>query len=162
MVKFNLTSEDNVITSVSVPESWNEVTFKQYVELVNYDKGTIESRIAILLGLSENEVNNLQSSDVFMIVPIISFTFDTKDIIECNVVPDEYKDYYIGHQSWKKLEEAKQAINALDGKDAVNAASKIIKIYTDQDIDDKPVTEVLGLVNFFLISYINFTKDLLN
>lgn len=162
MVKFNLTSADNTLTSVSVPDSWDEVTFKQYVDLVNYDKGTIESRISILLGISEDYINVLPSEDVLMIVPIISFTFNTEELEKSNVVPDDYKDFYIGHESWKKLEEAKQAINALDGKDAVNAAAKIIKIYTDQDIEDKPVTEVLGLVNFFLSSYINFTKDLLN
>ena len=162
MVKFNLTSADNTLTSVSVPDSWDEVSFKKYVDLVNYDKGTIESRISILLGISEDYINVLPSEDVLMIVPIIAFTFDTDELIKCNVVPDQYKDFYIGHESWKKLEEAKQAINALDGKDAVNAAAKIIKIYTDQDIEDKPVTEVLGLVNFFLSSYINFTKDLLN
>lgn len=162
MVKFNLTSADNTLTSVSVPDSWDEVTFKKYVDLVNYDKGTIESRISILLGISEDYINVLPSEDVLMIVPIISFTFNTEELEKSNVVPDDYKDFYIGHESWKKLEEAKQAINALDGKDAVNAAAKIIKIYTDQDIEDKPVTEVLGLVNFFLSSYINFTKDLLN
>lgn len=161
MVTFNVKSTLGLY-QVNVPEEWKEVTFKKYVELINYDDGSFKRRIAIMLGLPYDEVDFISAENMLQIYPTISFVFSPDELLKYNYVSDEYKDYYIGHQSWAKLEEAKKAIAMLDGKDSINAASSIVKTYTGIEIDDKPVTEVIGLANFFLSNYLSFMNVSLN
>lgn len=145
-----------------VPTDWTEVTFDKYVELVNYDNGTIERRIAILIGIDYDLVNDLPAEDILGLIPAIAFSYEYDDIINANVVPKEYENWYIGHQPWSKLEEAKQAIAKLEGKDTINAGAAIVKTYTGQDIGQKSILESIGLVNFFLSRYLDFMSVLNN
>lgn len=161
MVKFEVITNKRVETK-SVPTSWDEVTFDKYVELINYDDGTLERRIAILVGIDYDLINTLRADDIVNLIPIIAFSFEYDEILNTSSEPEEYKDFNIGLQSWAKLEKAKQAIAKLDGKDTINAGAEIVQIYTDRDIKNEPVTKVLGVVNFFLRKYLDFTTVLNN
>lgn len=146
----------------NVPTDWSEVTFDKYVQLVNDDDGSIERRIAILVGVDYNLINDLPADDIIGLIPAIAFSYDYEDIIKANVVPSEYDGWYIGHYPWSKLEEAKQVIAKLDGKDTINAGASIVKTYTGQDINQKSILETIGLVNFFLSKYLDFMSVLNN
>jgi hypothetical protein len=115
-----------------------------------------------LVGVDYNLINDLPADDIIGLIPAIAFSYDYEDIIKANVVPSEYNDWYIGHQPWSKLEEAKQAIAKLDGKDTINAGASIVKTYTGQDINQKSILETIGLVNFFLSKYLDFMSVLNN
>ena len=162
MIKYNAYKDSGEVVAIDIPTQWAEVKWSLYLRLINEDDGTIERRVSILTGIELNQVLNLNVEDVVNLIPIISFTFDFTDLEEAKKTPEKYKDWYIGHQSWAKLEEAKQVLAKLEGKDPLNAAADIVRIYDGTDINDKPVTEVLGLAAFFLRSYINFISVLLN
>lgn len=161
MVKIQLTTNQKVLKK-SIPTDWDDVTFKQYVELVNFDDGTIERRVSILLGIDFELVKTIPAVDIAGIIPLISFSFNFKKLEESNNVPEEYKNFNIGQQSWSKLEECNQSIAKIEGKDSINAGADIVRIYTGRDINDEPITKVLGLVNFFLRSYLDFINVLSN
>ena len=162
MIRYNAYKESGEVLAVDIPTQWDEVNWSLYLQLINEDDGTIEKRISILTGIELNQVLNLSIEEIINLIPVISFTFDFADLEKAKAVPEKYKHWYIGHQSWAKLEEAKQILAKLEGKDPLNAAADIVRIYDGTDIKDKPVTEVLGLAAFFLRSYINFISVLLN
>jgi len=162
MIQFEATYESGNIVTMQLPQSWSEVTWDQYIDLINYDTGSLEKRIAILLGIEESDVMLFSTENIFYLIQAVSFTFDLEELVKHNKTPEQYKDWYIGHQAWFKLEQCKQELSKLDGKDVMNAGKEIVKIYTSEDIGNKPVTEVLGLVSFFLSRYITFINVLLN
>lgn len=162
MIKYNATKENGIVESINIPTEWSDVSWSLYIKLINEDDGTIEKRIAILTGIEYEQILNLSVEDIINLIPVISFSFDLEELKKANQVPEQYKNWYIGNQSWAKLEEAKQHLAKLDGKDPMNAGNDIVRIYHGEEINDKPVTEVLGLATFFLRSCINFISVLLN
>lgn len=162
MISFIGKTESGQEISIDVPTSWDDVTFETYLRLINEDDGTIEKRIAILLGWNVDDVLSLPIKDMVDMIPAISFTFDIEKLKEFTSVPDELKNWYIGHQAWSKLEQAKQVLGKLDGKDIMNAGIDIVKIYHDKDISKMPLPKSIPLATFFLTNYINFINALLN
>lgn len=162
MISFIAKTQSGKEMQVNVPSTWHDVTFDTYVQLINFDNGTIEKRISILLGWDEQDVLSLPIKDMIDLIPAISFTFDVDELKKYTTPPDEYKNWYIGHQAWSKLEQCKQILTKLDGKDIMNAGVDVVKIYTDKDISKMPVTEALPMASFFLTSCINFISVLLN
>lgn len=162
MITFEATYNSGIIKEITLPQNWSEVTWQQYVDLINHDTGSVEKRLAILLGLELDDVVLFETDLLFKLIFEIGFTYDLETLLKHNVAPEKYKDWYIGHQPWFKLEKCKQALSGLDGKDIMNAGAEIVKVYTDEDINDKPVTEVLGAVSFFLNRSIIFMNAILN
>lgn len=179
-----------VETKLSVPTSWNDVTIEQWIRLVNEDDGTMEKRVSILIGLDFEDVIKLSVIEFTRVCQTLIFCQDISALAECNTVEPKWNDWYIGNESWEKLEKAKQEMSKCspqpilkydesgnkildddglavidrwtESKDPINAAKEIVKIYTGEDISGKPVTEVIGLCNFFLSSCINFLNAIKN
>jgi hypothetical protein len=150
----------------------------------------MERRVSIIIDLDIQDIIQLSVIEFTRICQTVIFCQDISQIAESNTVDQKWSDWYIGNESWEKLEKAKQemakyapqpvlkydengnkildaeGLAILDymteGKDTINAAKEIVKIYTGEDISGKPVTEVIGLVNFFLSSYINFSNAIKN
>lgn len=160
MLKFSIT-QDKVVKDVQVPTSWNDVTWEMFIRLAKEDDGTVESRIAVLLDLDRELIDLIPADDVIKLIPVIHFIYDTT-AIQSEEIPEGYEGWYIGHESWSKLEKAKQEIAKYKEENIIEAGREVVKIYTGEDIVDKPITEVLPLVNFFLANCINFMTALKN
>jgi hypothetical protein len=164
-----------------VPQSWNDVTFKQYVELINRDEEGEDVRhqwlirLSILTGLKEETILELPQTVVESMINCIMFTIDSSAIIDLPV-PEEFKHWEYESitmgDGWAidkildiNFKELKEDLGRDPEEDElrihrINCASKIVEQLTrkkigdkmiGRKIDDEPVTEVLGLVNFFLL-----------
>lgn len=172
--------------NISVPTSWKDVTIDTWIQLVNEDDGTVERRLAILTAIPYEDIIQIPAMQFVKLATSIAFSFDVSPIAEANTTPEKYKNWYIGDQSWEKLEFAKAEIakcdekkiygtdvdaagleysvvvNTIPARDPINASIEIVRIYTGENISGRAVIEVIGLVNFFLSSYINFSNALKN
>jgi hypothetical protein len=177
-------------TKIPVPTSWHDVTIEQWITLVNEDDGTMERRVAILTGIPISDIVQLSVNEFIRLCATLIFCQNIENLGEHNIVDAKWNDWYIGNESWEKLEKAKQELakcspqpvfkydtegnkildaegNAVldymtKAKDPINAVKEIVKIYTGEDVSGKPVTQVIGLANFFLSSYINFSTAIKN
>lgn len=180
MVKFIL-SIDGIEKSITCADCWNEVSIENYIRLVNEDEGKIEIVCSILTGIPVEQIYKIPASEFVLLAKCCSFVYYRDKLIETIVTPSGFMDWHIGEQSWGKLEQAKKAIarcspqpiigtefdEALKKEvqvitgyteplDTINAAKEITQIYYGQDISGKPITEVIGIVNFFLFKCLSF------
>jgi hypothetical protein len=83
---------------IKVPESWNELTAKQLVAVMNYlfirndpDNARTLHLQRILLGLSENQYRKLPADEVDEFLYLVEFLFQEKIELTKNILP-EYAD----------------------------------------------------------------------
>lgn len=162
MFKFtaNFIDEDK---EISLPESWEDVTYTQYIDLVNRDDKKWITRLSILTGLEVDIIGQLPTHVVDMFINIISFMADQSDLEKANVIPKEYEAFNYSSVEYahhcRIMDEIKKYNE--QGLNILNAAPVIVEYCTGKrkdsekfdlglDIRQRPVTEVVGLANFFL------------
>lgn len=161
---------------IVAPSNWSEVTFKKYAELV--DEGNdidIIKQISILTGEDYDNLMQMEYNVIQMLTHAIRFSFDTSALYAANIIPDDF-------ENWKNPKEGKiqrwdiglqpvQKMIIVDQahKDLQEAGKKfgtfflceeLCRQYAGVEIADKPITEVLGLCNFFLSSYLNLKRGM--
>lgn len=138
---------------INMPEAWSEVTFNQYVELVNRDSGDWFDRISVLTGLSIEDVKRFKTDLFVQFVNRASFLNDTKPLMDSLIVPEKWQGFKVGSTEIGTFMQVQQELDRVKEAElnSVNAGAKIVKLFTGEDIGSDPVTEVLGLVNFFLL-----------
>lgn len=153
---------------IQVPTSWNDVKLKTYIDLVNRDNGNWITRISILIGITEENINTLPVSQIESWILDISFLADFSEIENCTKIPVEYKDFKIGSLEFGWYEEAMAVVTSVQKQELnlINAGVKVAECFTRFRIDGKeqksktdfensPVLEVLSTINFFLIASVN-------
>lgn len=171
---------DNEEKEVFLPQTWSDVTFEQYVRLVNEDnydeKGNIDilNRIHIFTGIPIEALERCKQELILTMFNCISFMADQDEIINCKVPADlanwEYEgiSYGTGIAIDKILDNNYKALVEDIGREPtpeevqkhrINAGASIVEVLTRKKVGDnlvgrnilkEPVTEVLGMVNFFL------------
>ena len=139
-------------TSYKAASCWNDVTFAQYVRLSKAQ--SVAERVHVLTGIPIADVDKMNTKQFVNICALLTFA-----------VPNEAFDYVVesdytvnvGHESYGKLEAAKQAIAA----EAMPhlAGVKVMELYTGENISDAPVLEVMGKVINTIIAIDNFLKE---
>jgi hypothetical protein len=141
---------------VNVATCWGDATYSQFCELLRRDsEGTFDQRLMVRMcvftGLEPETIRGCSAQTVNLLSNAVAFSFDYKELEECNEAPEEYATFDPGSEEWGKLELAKQAMQAMQNENELFCAGhEVVKIYTDVDITSMPITEVYGMVNFFI------------
>jgi len=137
----------------NVRTSWNEVTLNDYCEIVKAQSKPIQERIVVYSGIPFDIVIGLSVKQLTMLGDLVEF-MDTPETVQAFAISYE-SDFNIGEQPYWKIEKCKQLLK--DNKYPVSVGAEIVELYTgDADgnngekLGDKPVTEVIGKVAFFL------------
>jgi hypothetical protein len=131
-------------SSVNLPTTWHDITWAKYVELQQeYD--TQIHRIAAFAGI---EYSVLVANPLFLasVIDAMRFMYDTPIEDYMQYIGPEYSEINVEQLEWGKFETAKQAFQ----KDMYKGGAEAVKAYCDIDINEQPVTKVIGLVAFFL------------
>jgi hypothetical protein len=117
---------------INLPQKWAEVTLRDYKRIK--EQGLIKA----LTGLNENDFN-----EDTLITITYALRFLKRKIK--GFEPDYIKQLNIGGESWGKLEEAQQIFKIEE--DHFLAAAKVCKVYLGVDLEDRPMTEIAGVLN---------------
>lgn len=160
MIKLSATylvGKKKITTPVKVPTSWNDITQKKYCELLDLGDGFTEKdiikRISVLCEIEEENILLLDNSFVERLASMIMFSYDASILAEFNIPPVEYKDFKIGKQKYGAMVKVRQAFKKIrkSKKHDFNLTATLVREYTGEEIEEKPIPEVIGLCNFFLI-----------
>jgi hypothetical protein len=133
-------------TPYELHSNWNDITYDKYCSIVSCEKEHWVKRLSVYTGIDDAMLNKLNLKSLVYITEIVSF-MDSPEDVYAFAQPYE-SEINIGHESYGKLEEAKQAIkNQLH---PIMGAAQVVKIYTAEEINQKSITEVMGCVAFFL------------
>lgn len=167
---------------INLPEKWSEVTFNQYLELVNGDDKNWLTRLAILSGVERKFIDQLPIGITELLINRITFTANTQALLKYNKVPKKYQKFKIERLETGWFSDVVNAMEKAEGKDRLNAAAVLVERCTRKrvttqsglkkmikpipvdgvvkpgiDITNKPITEVWGIANFFLARWIIFS-----
>ena len=156
-----------------MPERWEEVTFLQYAAIMdNLIKGgtinnaDIPRQLSILTGIAEKDLRQIEYRAMSHLTAIAAFSFDLDYLNKFNKVPEKFIKY-----KYKNGRIAKWEIGLLPwehgiavdkfgdlladmGKGQYFICEELCRQYAEIEIAEKPITEVFGLCNFFLSSYL--------
>lgn len=140
-------------TAYQIRTSWNDVTFKDYCEIVKAKGKSFSETVAIFTGIPGITTMHLSLSQLSIICDLVSF-MDDPDTVYAFAV-SYTSDITIGEQPYWKVEKAKQLLKG--NPNPITVAAEIVEMYTGDkdgeggiDIRNKPVTEVMGMAAFFL------------
>jgi hypothetical protein len=164
---------------VQIPESWNEVTFDQFLEMYNSsDNLHPQKLVSIFTKIPVENLGKYSTDGVLLIIDTLLFTLDYAPIIEAaKKMPDDpkWKTWKVGEDEWGKLEAVRMKFKELDQNildkhnlkaddpnipkyvldeitaNRLNAAPVALKEYADIDTSKTSVIDCYGLANFFLI-----------
>lgn len=128
--------------------NWNDVTYDGYCAIVVCQGEPFTKRLSVYSGIDETILNKLTMKSVNAIAEIVEF-MDSPDDVHAFALPYE-SEIDIGTETYGKLEASKTALRGK--KHPLEGSAEMIKIYTDEDINDKPITQVIGKVSFFLLA----------
>lgn len=133
--------------------NWNEVTFDQYCEIVKAKNISFADRVSVYSGIPLDIVNQMSLNQMEDVMNFVSFmeSFDTVDAFALAYE----SELTVSEQPYWKIEKVKQLLKGTTNPILIGA--EVVDIYTsDADgnggikINDKPVTEVIGMCAFFL------------
>ena len=150
MITINTTNN-----TYQVATNFDELTWKQYVSLVNHSDRNIIERLKIATGITEDELLDMSINDFKTICEVVSYT----DVL---FIAEAYGgleiDLNIGKESYGKLEKARQAI--IQAGNWVKAGQQVGLIYLDEDINDyqlplamAKIRTVFEMLNEFLTKF---------
>lgn len=174
--------------TVTVPRSWADVTYNKFAELQfrEWDCETFYDQVALriecLLGLEPHNVYNLTSDTFANLTNLLSFSFNYSELSALEV-PEKYREFDPGSESWEKLIEYQEIMKQVDGKYFIDDnepegvrkeimnrwsserfvhGAEVIKIYTGDDYGERPITEGYKLAAFFLKKCQSSSQNFLN
>lgn len=142
---------------INLPEKWDEVTFEQYADLVHKDDGDWFTRLNVFTGIDVQDLKSLPLHAIDLFVSVLKFLANSDELKQANVAPDGYEKFnyanipYLQHE--KVMAELKRVNES--GLTTLHAAPMLVEVCTKNEfgfvnIRNKPITEVIGIANFFL------------
>lgn len=136
-----------------IKTNWNEVTFDQYLEIVKAKNISFADRISVYSGIPLDLVNQMKLSQMDEVCDFVSF-MENFETIDAFAMAYE-SGLTVSEQPYWKIEKVKQLLKG--NTNPILIGAEVVDIYTsDADgnggikINDKPVTEVIGMCAFFL------------
>ncbi len=129
-----------------IPVNWSEITYAKGVEVIKeYDDKT--KVLSIVSGIPIEVINKIADIDISKLFGLISFV-DDQSVFE-NVTPkEEFKDFNFRSIEYGEAEYCRKLMNS--GSSGYEVVAKIIHRLKGVDINNEPLTEVIGTANFFL------------
>lgn len=156
MIEISYKKLDGTNHKQLIPICWRDITWSKFVQLKGI-KGNELEKLAFISGI---DLNILLTNPLFLraLIDSCAFLWDEDVEIYATRIKEEHKTT-IASLEWGKLENAKSAISQ-SGANIWQAGNEVVKTYLDFEINDKPVTEVIGVVSFFLSKYQSLLNDL--
>ena len=133
-------------TPYSIRSNWNEVIFAAYCDMVKAKGSPISKRLSLYTGIEQDVIDTMRFEQLLLLSDIVAFMDDT-DTVSAFAVSYE-SEMVISNESYFKIERAKQLLKGIDKP--ITVAAEIVKLYTEKDISELPVTEAIGIASFFL------------
>ena len=136
-----------------IPESYKEITFRQYAEILEIGQGIPENTLSVLLNLDKESVRKLEVSKVAQILTAIDF-MNTELVLDTKQFESKYN---IEKLEWEKYQMLLHQINVskdistTEYEKYSNHIIDTIGIYEqDDNINEKSAHYVFSLYVFFL------------
>lgn len=132
-----------------IPEKWEDMLYRDAVAVfVAYHNQLEDVEVISRACLVPVDVlNNCETKSIKALMRRIAFINDLR-IFESKDVKPEYKDFDYGSLKYGKSEQVRQLMDS--NKTMYENAPAMFKFLFDVDVNDKPFTEWIGTVNFFL------------
>lgn len=150
-------------TTYPLRTNWNEVTLKEYCEIVKAKDTPIANRLKVATGIPMETINALSFTQFVEISAFIGF-MDVPETIEAFAQGYE-SEFKIGESEYWKIEKAKQLLGKVDNPLLVSA--ELVDLYTSdkdgkggKDINNEPVTHCIGKALFFCAAFTNSLRGL--
>ena len=128
-----------------IKTSFKEMTWGHFVAVISANN--VLDRVAILSGIEREIIEAMPLERLSELMGMVSY-FDEVESVA--IIANKYQsDLVIGHETYGKLEQAKNQLKKHQAN-PMKAGAAIVKIYTGEDIENKPLLEVYGMVSFFL------------
>ena len=156
MIKIEVEKLDGSIETKQIPVSWRDIKWSKFVEIEGTKFDNEVHRLSVVSGVEiEYLLNNLQLLNA--IYEACSFMYE--DLTEwMEYVPHKYTLIDVGAVEWGKIEGAKAAI-LKQPENKWSGGAEVVKYYTDEDINERPCVEVIGVVAFFLSKLPSFSTS---
>lgn len=137
------------------PESWDDVTCSVGINYFNakLNKADKSDLISILTGIPIETLGQLSVRSVEVIISKLMFAEDESVFFE-DKPKEEYKDFDYGSLKYKQTERVRQIIDIK--KSLFGNSIPVFKYIFDIDLEEEPLVEWVGTLNFFLNSWIDF------
>lgn len=133
-----------------IPISWSDVKYSKVINIIkDYNDKTL--LLSHVCDIPVEVINKIADSDVSKLFGVISFIEDLS-IFENTTPKEEFKDFKFKDIEYGEAEYCRKIMRS--GVSGYEAISKIINRLVKVDINDHPVTEVIGTANFFLTNSI--------
>ena len=161
--------------STPIPTSWNDVTFKQYLEIFNI-KDDVLQLVSILSGVDYEIIKNAEIIGVEKLLEAISFAnqqITFPDYVDhCGpykIAANSKGQFNIQYESLGQFEDARKIMNGLNGniKAHTEAYGKYVAIYiqkikdksydpqkveeVEKELQNYPAYQVITLGSFFFV-----------
>lgn len=120
--------------------SFDEFTIDEYLSLIQYLNLPIIDKVSKYTGIAEEILNRITLESISNIIQSVAFIEDYNVL---NALAEPYSGKDVGLDSFSKLEQAKQNISSL---------TKVVSIYTGEDISGKPLLTEWHKCQFYLKS----------
>lgn len=142
------------IEGLSVPESWDEVTYDQALKMFD-----IKDEIELINVLcNTDKAGEIKFTEVEEILECLNFV-DNMDIFTDEQPKAKYIDFDFGSQSFKVVKDIEAIFKQNQDKRAFDIMPLILKILINVDITNEPVKEWIGTANFFLFKSLIFLSN---
>lgn len=143
------------IGELSVPESWEEVTYNQALKMFD-----IQDEIELINVLCNTEkAGEINFKEVEEILECLNFV-DDMSIFTDEQPKAKYMDFDFGSQNFKTVKDIETIFKDNQDKRAFDIMPLIIKRLINVDISNEPVKEWIGTANFFLFKSLIFLSNL--
>ena len=164
MITINGTYFENgktTIKPIHIKTQWSEVTFKEYCRLCDNNDPDPAKRLivqlSILSGLKIKEIKSFNEDTIARIAGMILFSRNTDEVEQSVNIPKELKGFNIGLRPYGDILKIKRKYNELvkAKKNRIHLGKLLCKLFLNEDVDDKPILEVIGKTNFFLACFLS-------
>lgn len=140
----------NTQSQVKLKTSWYDVTYSDYCKLlentaIEDDVLRYESNIAVLCGLTVEEVKQFDSNIKLSLLPYLKF-IDSLDSILIKQVDNLPQ---IGEEAWSLLEACKQQLKHANNAEVARSMIAVTNIYCEVDIEQMPFIEAIPYARHF-------------
>lgn len=131
---------------IQIPSSWNDITYAKYCDIVKAGELSLIDRLKVYTGLQADVINKLTLETLSRLSEIVGF-MDRPEDVAVLATPYKGKENIETAAYWK-LEKAKLIIK--ERGNPLFAGVDVVKLYTGDDIADKPILSVYDQACFFL------------
>lgn len=134
----------------SIRTSFNEWTYSDYIPVFKAFNAPFIDRLSIASTIPIDVLNQCSIEQISILAEAMQYV-EQHNILDA--LCTKYELIEVGAQSWSKLEQAKQAIAK---SDLINAMPDVVKIYTGEEIADRPLLDVWFYSSFYIQSLNKF------